>query len=125
VPTKILVVDDSTTARFPIVQALTSAGFEVVQAENGDEGLKMLEAHPEIRLVITDINMPWKDGIEMLQEIRAGEPTKELPVIILSTESGGDALQRARALGVKGYLTKPPNLQHVVSAVRKIVGEAA
>ncbi len=75
---KILTVDDSATARFQVVSTLSDAGYVVIEAENGDDALKKLEAHPDIVLVISDINMPWKDGIELLEEIRGNEKTKAL-----------------------------------------------
>jgi CheY-like chemotaxis protein len=117
---KILTVDDSATARFQVSSTLTKAGYQVVEAENGDDALKKLEEHPDVALVISDINMPWKDGIELLEELRANEKTKDLGVILLTTESNALQIKKAKSLGVLGYLIKPFNADALIAVVSKV-----
>lgn len=118
----VLVVDDSATARFMVANALKMAGFEVVEAEHGDDALTKLAANDGIKLVIADINMPWKDGIEMLRELRADAKLAKLPVVFLTTEGNTQKITEARALGISGYLVKPMNPQSLVAVAKKIAG---
>jgi two-component system chemotaxis response regulator CheY len=118
---KILVVDDSATARFMVANALKLAGYEVVEAEHGDDALAKLAEHADVKLVIADINMPWKDGIEMLKNIRSDAKLKATPVVFLTTEGNAAKIAEARALGISGYLVKPMSPQNLVAVAKKVV----
>lgn len=119
---KILLVDDSVAARMVMVKCLTSENYEIIQAENGDDALKKIAENPNINLVITDINMPWKDGIELLEELRKNEATKNLPVILASTESDSETIAKAKSLGVLGFLVKPINAETLRATAKKVLG---
>jgi len=104
---KILVADDSPTTRGLIVSTLETLGdFEVVEAANGFEALRVLPRE-KVDLVITDINMPDINGLELVSFIRNNPLYKETPLIIVSTESSSRDQEKGLALGADAYLVKP------------------
>jgi two-component system chemotaxis response regulator CheY len=118
--TKILVVDDSTMLRRQIARTLVDAGFDVVEASNGVEAVDKLALHPDTRLVVCDLDMPRMNGIEFLERVNAG--TSRVPVLMLTTEGKPQLVQRAKALGAKGWIVKPFKAELLVSAIRKVIG---
>ena len=117
-PKRILVIDDDEMLRGMLVQTLERAGYEVVEAPNGDAGLKLFRAHPA-DLVITDLIMPEKEGVETMMELRRDYPT--LPIIAVSggaRAAGRDYLPIARQLGVRCALAKPFSRQEILEAIR-------
>jgi two-component system, chemotaxis family, chemotaxis protein CheY len=117
---KILIVDDSSSVRTVARMALREKGYEVVEAGNGQEALKVLQAD-RCHLVISDVNMPVMDGITLLKEIKANPNYKFTPVIMLTTEAGEDKKQEGRAAGAKAWITKPFQPQLLVDAVSKLI----
>ena len=116
---KILAIDDSRTIREMLRRALSTAGFDVHLADDGQAGIEALEqVMPDI--VITDINMPRLDGFGVLERIRASVKFKTLPVLILTTESAQDLKARARKIGATGWIVKPFDDGKLVSAIRRI-----
>ncbi len=103
---KVLVVDDSKLARNRILTLLKNQNYRTVEAENGKEALKVMEADPDVRMVITDYNMPEMDGFELITELRKTRPKNQLAVIGIS---GADGKQTARFLkiGANDFLQKP------------------
>ena len=102
----ILIVDDDTLVRQLLHMVLGQLGHDVIEAKSGREGLQLYRARP-IDMVITDIQMPEMDGLEMIQEIRAGAPE----AIILAMSGGlPSALNVAETLGVQGTFEKPFSL---------------
>ncbi len=104
---KILIVDDSRMLRLSLGTALRTLGHEVVEAEHGDEALKRLGEHKDICLVISDITMPWKDGLELLQEIKASAEYNKIPVLMLTAEGNPEEIKKAIQLGCRGWMIKP------------------
>src|SRR5690348_13120192 len=117
---RILVVDDSSSVRTVARMALREKGYEVIEAENGQDGLKLLDAE-RIHLIISDVNMPMMDGITFLKEIKRHPNYKFTPVIMLTTEAGEDKKQEGRAAGAKAWITKPFQPQLLVDAVAKLM----
>ncbi len=114
--TKILVIDDLDEARVAIAEMLTREGYEVIDAANGKEGLKMVEKHaPDV--VVSDILMPEMDGIGFLREIRKSKP--HLPVIAFTASFDLPYLKAAQTLGAVHVLHKPFLQAEIVSAVRE------
>ena len=108
---RILVVEDSVSMRSFVRSALesdsrSSAGLDVVEASSGFEALRLLPRGP-YDLVITDINMPDINGLELISFIRRSEAHKETPVLIISTQSSERDRARGLSLGANGYLMKP------------------
>lgn len=121
-PAKVLVVDDSRTIRQQVGSALTEAGYQVVEAENGAEGLAAVGAQRDIALVICDINMPKMNGLEMLAAVKNDASNAALPVVMLTTEGKTELIQQAKRNGAKGWLVKPFKPDQLVAVVRRIVG---
>lgn len=118
---KLLVVDDSATSRGQVIKALRGTASEFVEAENGDDAMAKLRAHPDICLVISDVNMPWKDGLELLAELRGEEQWKQLPVLMVTTELNPDQVDLAKKLGISGWLVKPIRGEMLLKAVDTIL----
>ena len=116
---KILTVDDSRTMRDMLRLALTAAGFDVVQAIDGVDGLDVLEReNPEI--VITDINMPKMDGFGFIEGARKIERFRVVPILVLTTESDSDKKQRARSAGATGWIVKPFDPVKLIDVIRRV-----
>jgi len=117
----ILTVDDSRTMRDMLLMALTDAGFRVVQAVDGQDGLQVLEAHAdEIDVIITDINMPRLDGFGFIENVRKNDDHRATPILVLTTESDGSKKDRARQAGATGWIVKPFNPVKLVEAIRRV-----
>jgi two-component system, chemotaxis family, chemotaxis protein CheY len=117
---RILLVDDSASVRTVAGIALRGAGYEVVEAANGKEGLERL-AGEKVHLIISDVNMPVLDGIAFLKEVKKHPNYKFTPVIMLTTEAGEDKKQEGRAAGAKAWITKPFQPNVMIEAVSKLV----
>lgn len=102
----ILLVDDSSLTRQLIRSKLVRNGYRVVEATNGVEALDVLEQERP-GLIVTDIEMPEMDGFTLIEQLRATDETRNLPVIVLSTRASAADRSRAETLGVVGYLVKP------------------
>ncbi|MEQ1619561.1 MAG: response regulator [Terricaulis sp.] len=114
----ILAVDDSLTIRELINFVLGNAGFKVVLAEDGIEGLDRLERlKPDV--IITDVNMPRLDGLSFIERIREGQ-AKGTPILVLTTESEPAMKARAKAAGATGWIVKPFNPLQLVEAVQRV-----
>ncbi len=107
-PTKtILVVDDAISLRQTISLTLQKAGYQVVQAQHGIEAIEQLQRHPEIQLIVSDLEMPRMNGFELLSNIRQNPSLSKKPVIILTSRSADKHRKLAEGLGANGYMTKP------------------
>lgn len=118
---KVLAVDDSATIITSISFVLKEAGYEVVEAVDGVDGLAKANAD-KFNLVITDINMPNMDGIEMIKQLRSTEGYKFTPIIALTTESQDSKMQEGKAAGATGWIVKPFTSEKLLAIVKKIIG---
>ena len=115
----ILTVDDSRTMRDMLLMTLKDAGYDVVQAEDGEDGLeKLAERRPDA--IITDINMPKLDGFGFIEKVREDPANVSVPILVLTTESEQDRKDRARAAGATGWIVKPFNPDTLVEAIRRV-----
>ena len=116
-----LVVDDSVTLRRSLVLALQRIeGMSCIEAGDGAEGLKYL-AQSQFDIVLTDINMPLVDGLKLVAAMRQSERHRDVPVVVITTESDAEDRRRALALGANQYLVKPVQAPEVISAVRELL----
>jgi CheY-like chemotaxis protein len=118
--TRVLVVDDDTAVRDVVRTMLETAGYDVAVAENGREALEMLQPG-DFHLIITDLVMPEKEGIETIKAIRKDYP--QLKVIAMSGAFGGDYLRIAEYLGAHGTLAKPLQLATVLRVVQQALSD--
>ncbi|NQZ79769.1 MAG: response regulator [Colwellia sp.] len=118
--TKILVVDDSNSIRDMVSFTLKSAGYQTVEAVNGKEGLDKAQTEA-FDLVISDVNMPIMDGIELCGELRKLSNFKFTPILMLTTESSGDMKQRGKSAGATGWLVKPFNPEKLLATIKRVV----
>jgi two-component system chemotaxis response regulator CheY len=118
---KVLVVDDSPTIRQQIGRALIDAGFEVIEATDGVDGIDKITTDRAIGIVILDINMPRMGGLEMLEKVKQQDDNEHLPVIMLTSEGQKTLIERAKRAGAKGWIVKPFKAELLVGAVRKLI----
>ena len=115
----ILTVDDSRMMREMLLMVLKEAGFNVVQAEDGREGLDALtRANPDV--IITDINMPNLDGYGFIEGVRQDQRYRATPIIVLSTENSPEKKNRAREAGATGWIVKPFQAETLVDVIRRL-----
>jgi two-component system chemotaxis response regulator CheY len=117
---RILAVDDSPTMRRMVSATLSAAGYSVQQAADGCEALE-LARREAFDLVVTDINMPNMDGIQLIEQLRALEGYKSVPLLVLTTEANAQRKTQGRRAGATGWLVKPFNPQLLVSVVAKVL----
>jgi two-component system, chemotaxis family, chemotaxis protein CheY len=118
----VLVVDDSNTMREIVASFLSKNGFEVAVATDGRDGLIKLQKDPEIRLVLSDINMPHMDGLTMAEKIRNDLGNKDVRIVMLTTEDNPNMRARGKAIGVTGWIVKPFRGEAVIGPFRKFCG---
>jgi two-component system, chemotaxis family, chemotaxis protein CheY len=117
---RVLVVDDSATVRQQVAMALQQAGYEIVEAVDGADGLSKLSNDSDISMVICDINMPLMNGLEMIEQIARSTTIRKVPIVMLTTEGQPALIQRARQAGAKGWLVKPFKPDLLLAAVNKL-----
>jgi two-component system chemotaxis response regulator CheY len=117
---RILVIDDSATVRQQIKQLLSQAGFDVIEAVDGQDAIGKIGANPSIAAVICDVNMPRKNGLELIEEIKAKPEHAKLPIMMLTTEAQPALMKRAKAAGVSGWIVKPFKASQLLSAIEKL-----
>ncbi|MCQ2610765.1 MAG: response regulator [Treponema sp.] len=118
---KILAVDDSATIRTSISFVLNQENYEVTEAVDGVDALAKAKTE-KYNLVITDINMPNMDGIELIKQLRQVEGYKFTPIIALTTESQDSKMQEGKAAGATGWIVKPFTSEKLLAIVKKIIG---
>ena len=119
----VLIVDDSLTVRQQVSLTLTSAGYQIVEASDGREGVDALRAHAEIAMVLCDLNMPNMNGIEFLETIKGEAAGPPVPVVMLTTDGSPELIARAKRAGAKGWIVKPFQTDLLLAAVRRIAGD--
>lgn len=120
---KILSVDDSAVIRKIIKSLIDTLDYEFLEADNGEEALKLLSnCYQEVNLIILDWNMPIKDGFTTLQELKRDSRFQNIPVLMVTTESERDNVIKAIQAGAKQYLTKPFNQEDLLAKIMQCLG---
>jgi two-component system chemotaxis response regulator CheY len=115
----ILTVDDSRTMRDMLKMALAEAGFNVLQAVDGVDGLEVLRAStPDV--IVTDINMPKMDGFGLIEAVRKDNRYRKVPILVLTTESDAAKKMRAKEAGATGWIVKPFEPAKLIAAIRRV-----
>ena len=115
-----LVVDDSTSMRQMVSFTLKESGFDVIEAGDGQEALKNV-AGQNVKVVVTDLNMPIMDGMTLIRELRAKPEYKFTPILMLTTESQASKKQEGREAGATGWIVKPFNPDQLMAVIKKVV----
>ena len=116
----ILTVDDSATVRQMVSFTLKTAGFDVIEAKDGQDALDKLGPAPA--MVITDLNMPRLDGIGLIKGLRAHPNAKFVPIVVLTTESETAKKQQARTAGATAWIVKPFRPEQLLAVIQKVLG---
>lgn len=119
--TTILAVDDSASMRQMVSFTLKASGYTVIDAVDGVEALAKAKAN-KIDLVLSDINMPNMNGIELVKSLRAEPQYRFTPILLLTTESGMDKKAEGRSAGATGWLVKPFNPTQLLATIKKVLG---
>ena len=117
---RILTVDDSSSIRQMVNFTLTKAGYEVVEAVDGKDGLGKIGGG-KFDLIITDLNMPNVDGIQLITAVRKLPGCSFIPILMLSTESQAEKKAEGKKAGATGWIVKPFNADQLVLVVQKLV----
>jgi two-component system chemotaxis response regulator CheY len=118
---KIITIDDAATMRKMISFTLKGAGHEVIEASDGVEALGIMR-QSSVDMVITDVNMPRMDGLELTRQLRAQPAFARTPIILLTTESDPAKKLQGRAAGATGWIVKPFNQDQLLAIVSKVLG---
>jgi two-component system chemotaxis response regulator CheY len=117
----ILSVDDSNSIRQMVAFTLKGAGYEVIEAVDGQEGLDKAKTKT-VDLVLTDQNMPRMDGITLIKSLRGMPAYKSVPILMLTTESGDAMKAEGKAAGATGWIVKPFDPAKLLEVVKKVIG---
>ena len=117
----VLTVDDSASIRQMVAFTLKSAGYEVMEAVDGEDGLSKAKSR-RADLVLTDQNMPRMDGLTLIKTLRGLPQYRTTPILMLTTESSEAMKSAGRAAGATGWLVKPFDPQKLLEVVKKVIG---
>ncbi len=118
-----MTVDDAATMRKMVAFTLRGAGYQTVEAPDGQAALTMLQTQ-RVDLVITDVNMPGINGIELVRRLRALPHMRTVPILLLTTESDAEAKNRARAAGATGWIVKPFQPEQLLAVTARVLPSA-
>jgi two-component system chemotaxis response regulator CheY len=121
---KIIVVDDSSTIRLQVGAVLSAAGYQVIEAADGLQGIRAVEANTDAALLICDINMPHVGGIAVVARVKANGKRASLPVVMLTTEGDPALIRKAKDAGATAWIVKPFRPDLLVATVRRLAGVA-
>jgi two-component system chemotaxis response regulator CheY len=116
----IMTVDDSTSMRQMVKATLQSAGYDVVEAADGQEALDYARENP-VDLVITDVNMPRMDGITLVSELRSLPTYRLTPLLLLTTESSLEKKMEGKKAGATGWIVKPFNPAQLLATLARVL----
>lgn len=120
-PKTVMIVDDAVSIRGLASMTLENSGYKVIEAHDGKDALDKI-SREKINMVITDLNMPEMDGIELIKRMKADSRHKFIPVVILTKETEPELRQQGQAAGAKAWITKPFKPKTILSVVQKVIG---
>ncbi|NJC89321.1 MAG: response regulator [Desulfuromonas sp.] len=116
---RVMAVDDSATVRQVLHMTLEGAGYEVVEAIDGKDALDKL-GRTSVDMMVTDLNMPNMDGIDLIKHVRQSPGNRFMPIIMLTTESQPEKKQEGKAAGASGWIVKPFKPEQLLAVIRMI-----
>ena len=116
----IMTADDSVSVRQLVTMSLKQAGYEVLEAMDGQDALDQLQKN-NIDLLITDLNMPGLNGFELIKRVRAMPRFQYIPIIVLSTESAADKKKEGKIAGATGWIVKPFRPRQLIAVIKKVL----
>lgn len=117
----IMTVDDSISIRQMVSFSLKKEGYDVVEAVDGVDAIKKLNEGNPVHMMITDLNMPNMDGIELIKNVRTNAKYRFMPIIMLTTESQEERKQAGKSAGATGWIVKPFNPEQLLGVIRKVL----
>ncbi len=117
----IMTVDDSTSVRQMVSFTLQEAGYGVIEACDGKDALSKIQ-NAELDLILTDLNMPVMDGIELIKNVRIHPAHKFIPILMLTTESQNEKKLQGKSAGATGWIVKPFKPEQLLNVVKKVIG---
>lgn len=118
---RIMTVDDSASIRMMVGFTLREAGYDVIEAVDGEDALEKLDSE-QVQMIIADVNMPRMDGIELVTRLRDHPLHRFTPIIMLTTESMESRKREGKDAGATGWIVKPFNPKQLLGVVRKVLG---
>ena len=115
----IMTVDDSASVRQMVAFTLKNEGYDVIEASDGKDALGKLNG--PVHMIVTDLNMPNMDGIELIRNVRANPAYKFIPIIMLTTESQASKKQEGKSAGATGWIVKPFKPEQLLAVVKKVL----
>lgn len=115
----IMTVDDSASVRQMVAFTLRNAGYEVIEAVDGKDALTKLKGN--VHMIITDLNMPQMNGIELIRNVRSQAAYKFIPIVMLTTESQASKKQEGKSAGATGWIVKPFKPEQLIGVVKKVL----
>ncbi|HRI45998.1 MAG TPA: response regulator [Ignavibacteriaceae bacterium] len=117
----IMTVDDSASVRQMVSFTLREAGYDVLEASDGRDALNKLNG-VKVNMIVTDLNMPNMDGIELIRNVRASGDNKFVPIIMLTTESQNEKKVEGKTAGATGWIVKPFKQEQLLAVIKKVLG---
>jgi len=117
---RIMAVDDSISIRQMVGFTLAREGYDVLEAVNGEDAEKKLDEN-DVHMMITDLNMPKMNGIDLIKKVRAKPKYRFIPIVMLTTESNEDSVLEGKAAGATGWIIKPFRPDQLVGVVKKLI----
>lgn len=118
---RILAADDSASVRQVVKFVLTGAGYEVLEAVDGRDALAKLGGAP-VNLIMTDLNMPFVDGLSLIRQVRANPVHRLTPILMVTTESMAEKKAEGKAAGATGWVVKPFTPEQLLAVVKRLIG---
>lgn len=117
----IMTVDDSASVRQMVSFTLKQVGYQVIEATDGKDALSKLDG-AGVHMVLTDLNMPNMDGIELIRSLRTHPSCRFIPIVMLTTESQAEKKQEGKAAGATGWIVKPFKPDQLLAVIKKVLG---
>lgn len=118
---RVLIVDDSVSMRQMVGFTLRKGGFDVIEAEHGQDALQKLQQNQNVDLILTDLNMPVMDGITLIQNVRKQPAMKNKPILMLTTEGLATKKEQGKAAGATGWIVKPFDPDKLLQTIAKVL----